>query len=166
MFVLEKRTGFLMKQIVYVNIDGIIAEFESKMFHQIKTLIKDEHYEYRSALYELVPPIKGGIQAVESLLNMNEVEVNFISTPTWYDTEVWMEKREWLSQLFKSDKVTKRLFLCHQKHLLRGDYLIDHSWRYGSKHFQGEWIHVGVDPRFQGWDEVLLYLIAEAGNGK
>ena len=155
-----------MKKIVYVNIDGIIAEFESKMFHQIKSIIKDEHYEYRSALYELVPPIKDGIQAVHSLLYMNEVEVYFISAPTWCDSEVWLEKREWLSQFFKSYKVTKRLFLCHQKHLLSGDYLIDHSWRHSSKEFQGEWIHIGVDPRFPGWDEVLQYLIAEAGKGR
>ena len=50
---------------------------------------------------------------------------------------------------------TQKEEIFHQKHLLRGDYLIGHSWRYGSKDFIGEWIHIGVNLRFQGWDEVL-----------
>ena len=152
------------KKIVYVNLDGIIAEFESKMLHQIKSIIYNEQYVFRSALYEIAPPLKGGAQAVQALMNMEEFNVFFISTPIWGDTDVWSEKRDWLSQLFKFKKVRGRLFLCHQKHLLRGDYLIDQSWRYGSKKFQGEWIQIGVDPKFPSWKGVLEYLTGQTLN--
>ena len=146
------------KKIVYVNIDGIIAEYESKMFHQIKSIIHNEQYEFRSTLFKIVSPATGGVQAVQVLLNMKEFNVYFISTPIWGDTKVWEEKREWLSQLFKFKKIRGRLFLCHHKYLLRGDYLIDESWQFGSKNFHGEWIQIGVDPQFPGWKEVMEYL--------
>ncbi|NER10023.1 5'(3')-deoxyribonucleotidase [Muriicola jejuensis] len=152
------------KKIIYVNIDGILAELESKMFQQIKSIVHNHNYEFRSAMYEMVPPAEGGVQAVESLLNIEEFNVYFISTPIWGDTDAWSEKKEWLCQLFKLKKVRGRLILSHQKHLLRGDYLIDQSWQYGSKNFQGEWIQIGVDPQFPRWKEVMKYLMSQTSN--
>ena len=150
-----------MQKIVYINIDGIIAEYASKMVSQMNSIITADRYEYLSFFYELVPPTKGGIESVNYLLNISELNVYFISSPSWNESEEWLEKKEWLGQLFNNKDIDKRLFLCHQKQLLVGDYLIDDSWRHGSKQFEGKWIQIGVDPKFPGWDEVLEFLIKD-----
>lgn len=68
---------------------------------------------------------------------MSAYEVYFIATPHWAHPEIWSEKRIRLEKLFDSKKVRKRLILCHQKHLLIGDYLIDDCWYNGAMRFMG-----------------------------
>jgi len=49
------------------------------------------------------------------------------------------------------------LILCHHKHFLIGDYLIDDRRFNGASEFKGEWIHFG-SKQFSNWKRVLEYL--------
>jgi len=148
-----------MKKIIYIRLDGIIANFEKQNpNHQ---LFKTDMAERIPSIYDLVDPVNGGIEAVHTLLEMSAYELYFIATPHWDYPETWSEKRIWLEKLFDSKQVHKRLILCHQKQLLIGDYLIDDSWYNGAMRFMGEWIYLGADPKFSGWDEVVKYLVKE-----
>ena len=56
--------------------------------------------------------------------------------------------------------IRKRLILCHHKHLMIGDYLIDDRRFNGASEFQGKWIHFGNE-EYPNWKSVLKYLNIE-----
>jgi 5'(3')-deoxyribonucleotidase len=51
----------------------------------------------------------------------------------------------------------KKLILCHNKGLVKGDFLIDDRIANGVADFEGEHIHFGTE-QFSGWEDVLDYL--------
>jgi 5'(3')-deoxyribonucleotidase len=55
------------------------------------------------------------------------------------------------------DTSKKKLILCHNKGLVKGDFLIDDRIANGVADFSGEHIHFGQD-KFPGWKEVMTYL--------
>jgi hypothetical protein len=153
-----------MSNIVYVSIDGIIAEIEQKIMSQVYKCLQVEPTKNDISVYDIVPPVSGGLEAVYSLLKMPQFEVYLISTPYWPDDVAWADRKFWAERLFNSQDIENRLILCHEKQLLAGDYLIDDSWMNGSVKFMGQWIAIGVDPNFPTWDAVLLHLIKDQGD--
>ena len=150
-----------MKQIVYVSIDGIIAEIERRIMSQVYECLQIKSSNKEISGYDILPPVSGGLEAVNSLLKMPRFDVYFISTPYCPDDVAWADRKFWAERLFNTKDIEKRLILCHKKQLLVGDYLIDDSWMNGSIKFMGQWVAIGVDPKFSSWDDVLLYLIKD-----
>ncbi|MDM9630250.1 hypothetical protein [Robiginitalea aurantiaca] len=150
-----------MKKIVYVSIDRIIAEIEHKLMLQVCECLQMQPTKNDISVYDIVPPVSGGLEAVHSLLKIPQFDVYFISTPYWPDDVAWGDRKFWAERLFDKQDIEKRLILCHEKQLLIGDYLIDDSWMNGSIKFMGQWIAIGVDSKFPTWDEVLLHLIKD-----
>lgn len=156
------------KKIIYVDMDGVIADFEAGMAKIAPNLFLGEgdDYEHRSKMVDAIcaendlifhdlPTIKGGIAAVKQL--MKHYEVYFLSTPMWNVPESFTGKRIWIDKHF-GKAAEKRLILTHRKDLNIGDYLIDDRTRNGAGEFTGEHIHFGT-PKFASWDAVLLYLM-------
>ena len=52
----------------------------------------------------------------------------------------------------------KRLILSHNKHLNKGDYLVDDRDKNGANKFDGELIRFGSDV-FPDWNSVLRHLL-------
>jgi 5'(3')-deoxyribonucleotidase len=150
-----------MKNIVYVRIDGIIAEVEQKMMSEVYECLQIESTKIDISVYDKVPSVSGGLEAVNTLLKMPQFEVYFISTPYGPDDIAWADRKFWAERLFNKKGIEKRLILCHDKQLLVGDYLVDDSWINGSLKFMGQWIAIGLAPKFPGWEEVLLHLIED-----
>lgn len=158
-----------MKKIVYIDMDGVCADFEKA----IRTLcpeldVKDgADYEARSVLVKKVcadnpdifhnlEPIEGSIEAINALLDSPYYEVYFLSTPLWELPESYAGKRIWLWKHF-GDKVKDRLILSQRKDLSIGDYLIDDTTRNGAGEFTGDRIHYGTE-KYPTWKEVSEYL--------
>ncbi|MCR9226156.1 MAG: hypothetical protein NXH90_01875 [Flavobacteriaceae bacterium] len=144
-----------MKQIVYIDMDGVIADFD----RSIRELGLSEYdsADIIPGLFASLHPIEGAIESVNQLLADPKFEVYFLSAAPWDNPEAWMHKRLWISNHFNSKKVRKRLILSHQKQLMIGDYLIDDRAKNGASEFLGQWIHFG-STSFPDWGSVMTYL--------
>lgn len=149
-----------MKKILYIDMDGVIADFdigvrqlEPEMIWDRKNV--DRVCEANVHVFEILPEIDGAIKAVNKL--KSHYDIYFLSTPMQNVPESYMGKRRWLKEKF-GQWVNKRLILTHRKDLNKGDILIDDRLTNGSENFEGEHIHFGQQG-FENWEKVLNYLI-------
>jgi len=158
-----------MKTIIYIDMDGVVADFDSA----IKAFMPDletgcgDNYEERAKLVDAIcaenpdifhnlPPIEGAIEAVTELLTDSDLDVYFLSTPMWHVPESFTGKRLWIEKHF-GELAKKRLILTHRKDLCIGDFLIDDRLKNGAAEFRGQHIHFGT-PTFPDWPRVMSYL--------
>ncbi|MEL7832392.1 5' nucleotidase, NT5C type [Fodinibius sp. N2] len=144
-------------KIVYVDMDSVLVDFE----HGIDQLSEETYQEYKGDLDEVpgffrdLPPIDGAIEAFHKLSERYDVYI--LSTAPWSNPSAWIDKLLWVKKHLP-DVARKRLILSHNKHLNKGDYLIDDRTANGAGDFEGEHIHFGEEP-FRDWDAVLEYLL-------
>jgi len=144
-------------KIVYVDMDNVLVDFESG----IDELSEQTYQEYEDDIDEVpgffrdLPPIEGAIDAFQKL--SKQYDVYILSTAPWRNPSAWIDKLLWVKKHL-SQAAHKRLILSHNKHLNRGDYLIDDRTANGAGAFTGEHIHFGEEP-FSDWDAVLDYLL-------
>jgi len=154
-----------MKKILYIDMDGVIADFDLGVKRFNSTVdttdfanqreVVDAICEANPKIFHTLPPIDGAIDAVHELFN--HYEVYFLSTPMWNVPESFTGKRVWIDKHF-GKLAHKRLILTHRKDLNMGDYLIDDRLFNGVDKFTGEHIHFG-QKGFETWYQVLNYLI-------
>jgi 5'-nucleotidase len=152
--------------ILYVDMDGVVADFD----HEIKKVhpnvfeledgdersrIIDETVEADVRLFLRLKPIDGALEAIEKL--KGHYNIYFLSTPMWNVPESLTDKRLWLENTF-GDFAKKRLILTHRKDLNIGAYLIDDRLKNGAENFTGMHIHFGTE-KFPNWESVLNFLI-------
>ena len=167
-----------MKKIVYVDMDGVVADFDSEM----QKLLPDVHlgegdpstYAERSKavdkamqenprLFKNLLPIPNAQFGIYHLRNSELYDIYFLSTPVCLVPESYMDKRIWLRENF-GEWADKRLILTHRKDLCIGDYLIDDRFKNGTELFQGKHIHFGGEG-FPDWISVIKYLIHDKREG-
>ena len=155
----DKLVRTNLKKLLYIDLDGVIADFISAMHsHPLKEIPPyDEHPDTIPNIFQNLNPLPNSIQAVNTLLNSDKYEIYFLSTAPWNNPSAWTDKRLWLEEQF-GDIVNRKLILTHRKDLIRGDILIDDRPNNGADKFQGEWIRFGSE-KFPNWNEILKYLL-------
>lgn len=144
-------------KIVYVDMDSVLVDFE----HGIDQLSDEVYQEYENDLDEVpgffrdLPPIDGAIEAFHEL--SEHYDVYILSTAPWRNPSAWIDKLLWVKKHLPK-VARKRLILSHNKHLNKGNYLIDDRKANGAEDFEGEHIHFGEE-HFRDWDAVLEYLL-------
>lgn len=153
------------KKTLYLDMDGVIANFD-KMIHDLHPeLLEITDYDERSDMIDKVAmenpnlfcelePIEGAIEAVNKLFEI--FDVYFLSTPMYEIPESYMGKRIWLEKHF-GEKAKKRLTLTHRKDLSIGEFLVDDRIKNGAGEFTGKHIHFAT-PEFPNWETTLKYL--------
>jgi 5'(3')-deoxyribonucleotidase len=146
-------------QILFIDLDGVIADFTSTMdSHPLRKIPPyDEHPDTIPNIFRSLNPIASAVFSVNKLLNSSKYEVYFLSTAPWNNPSAWTDKRLWVEDHF-GDKINRRLILTHCKDLLNGDILIDDRPNNGAKDFNGLWIHFGSE-KFPDWHSVLNFLL-------
>lgn len=105
-------------------------------------------------IFSMMEPLVGAIEAYEVL--SKQFDTYILSTAPWNNPTAWSDKLLWV-QKYLGEYAHKRLIISHNKHLNRGDFLIDDRLKNGVDKFQGEHIYFGQG-EFQTWDDVLEYL--------
>ena len=159
------------KKIVYIDMDGVIADFDlaiKQICPELETSDKLADYETRAdkvdeiceknpEIFHNLPLIPGAYEAIHKLTP--HYEIYFLSTPMWNIPSSFTGKRMWISENF-GELATKRLILTHRKDLNIGHYLIDDRLKNGADKFTGEHIHFATE-QFPDWNSVLKYLLNE-----
>lgn len=147
-----------MKKIVYLDMDGVIVDFESG----INALNDQDKLEYKGkyakcpGVFSKMKPIEGALEAVGVL--SSQYDVYILSSPGWGNASAWADKYNWVVEYLPA--MEKRLILSSQKHLNTGDFLVDDRIANGTDKFEGEFIHFGTGD-YQTWNDVLNYLVPE-----
>ena len=141
--------------------DGVLVNFQSgidKLSPADKIKFKGR-YDECPGIFGLMEPMPKAIESIHILSKYYDMYL--LSTAAWLNPSAWSDKIKWVHRYFGYEKDTlfyKRLILSHNKHLNKGEYLIDDRPNNGAKDFNGEWIHFG-SKEYPEWDEVLEYLL-------
>lgn len=158
----------MQKKVLYIDMDGVIADFDAAIKYYDPTLETGEHHPNHDArsirvneicernprIFLELPLIKESKYAIAELHTL--YDIYFLSTPMWNVPHSFMDKRLWLEQHF-GEIAFKRLILTNHKNLNEGHYLVDDRTWNGVDKFKGHHIHFGTDS-FKGWPEVLEFL--------
>ncbi len=108
--------------------------------------------------FEELEPLEGAIEAVNYLRTVAEYEVYILTAPSVRNVHSYTEKRIWIEKYFDLE-FCKKLIICSNKGLLRGDFLIDdYVSGKGQENFEGNLLHYGSD-EFPNWKAIRNYFI-------
>ena len=147
-----------MKKIIYIDMDNVLVDFQSG----IDALTEELKNEYDGRLdevpgiFSLMIPLKDAVQSFEKL--SIQYDTYILSTSPWENDTVASDKVRWVKK-YLGQAAYKRLILSHNKHLNKGDYIIDDRNKNGVDKFEGEHIHFGQE-KFPSWDAVCRYLLS------
>jgi 5'-nucleotidase len=141
------------KKIVYVDMDGVLVQFESA-FASVPDATLSEYAGREDeipGIYGLMEPMPHAVESFQELAGWFDVYV--LSTAPWENPSAWSDKLEWVKR-YLGDAAHKRLILTHHKNLNRGDVLIDNRRRRGARRFRGEFIQFGAN-EYPDWPAVM-----------
>lgn len=151
----------MKKKVVYIDMDGVIVNFQSGI--DCLTEAQKKEYEGRydevPGIFSQMTPMMDAVASVGWLCK--NFDVYILSTAPWDNPSAWTDKRLWVEKHL-GRKAYKRLILSHNKHLNKGDYLIDDRTANGAGEFEGKHIHFGTEG-FENWVNVLRYFNTRVG---
>lgn len=153
---LAKANG---KEIVFVDMDGVIADFDKTAAIWAERLgitsqeFKEKKLYRQPGFYAELELIPGARESVISL--GKNYDVRFLSAPSWGNPDSFTEKRIWIEKHF-GEFAHQKMDLTFRKDLAMGHYLIDDRTKYGAGNFIGKHIQFGISP-FEDWEKVVSF---------
>lgn len=128
---------------VYVDMDGVICDYKK---NYLKHIAKNPEVKYPQSQYGFfleLEPIKGSIEAILKLSSFCDVWI--LTAPSLPNPMSYAEKNYWIRN-YLGDEFLKKLIMCPNKSLLKGEYLIDdNQWTNWQGDFEGELLLIGSE---------------------
>ena len=147
----------MKKQVLYINLDNVIVDFDSGVKHLNNALLQQYLGRLNEVpgIFSLLDPIPGAVSAYEQLSNVYDTYI--VSSAPWENPSAWSDKLIWVKK-YLGTSVHKRLILTHHVDLNKGDFLIEAGAENDMAQFEGQVIQLGT-PTFPDWDSILKYLM-------
>jgi len=140
-------------KIIYVDMDDVIADFSTSYSHHIKTMPDIKFPQSIMGFFETLKPIDGAIDAINTLINSDCFDIYILTAPSTRNPLSYKEKRVWIENYFGYE-FCKKLIICSNKGLLKGDILIDDNLTgKGQDKFDGELFHFGSN-EYPNWQAI------------
>ena len=151
----------MKKPIVYIDMDGVLADFKSALTKISPELIDEfaGQHDNIPGIFSLMEPVLGAIEAVYAL--KDKYDLYILSSSPWENPTALGDKLAWVKKYFGGEKDSlfyKKVIFSSAKHLSRGDILIDDRTANGAGDFEGEHILFGSQD-FPDWEAVLDRLL-------
>lgn len=135
---------------IYVDMDGVIADFEANLKGRNPKSVK-----LMPGTYIRLDPIQGALEAVRTLIASGHDVWIATKTPT-HNLLADSEKKHWINEYIP--ELLDKTIITPDKGCLRGDVLIDdRPHKANCESFEGTFIHFGSED-FPTWDEVLKHI--------
>lgn len=140
----------IKKKIIFVDMDGVLADFDGS----VAVHIQDPPEMFVPGFFRNLKVMPGAKEGVQALIDNPKLKV-YIGTKHTTKTDYSpSEKVAWVREHFP--QLLKKMFIVTDKHLLKGDYLIDDDLRW--RNFPGEFIHFDKTNSAKEWERVVEYL--------
>lgn len=144
-----------MKKIVYIDMDGVIFDFENAHKEALESNPRQPFPQSQIGFFANLKPIKNAIYSIDELFY--HFDVYFLTAPSTKNPLCYTEKRISIENWFGFE-ACKKLIICENKSLVKGHYLIDDRFdSHKQNEFEGELILFGSE-KFPDWNSILTYL--------
>ena len=142
------------KKIVYVDMDGVLVDFDSGVKHAEPDLLKEYKGQLDNIphLFSWMDPMPGAIEAFKALAEKYDVYI--LTTAPWRNKTALQDKKDWLNKHL-GNLIKKKVIFSHHKELLIGDYLIDDRIVSG---FKGKQFQFG-SKEYPDWNSITKELL-------
>ena len=156
------------KKILYFDMDGVLVNFMSG-FEKLDAETREKYKDHKNldeieGIFALMDPQPGALDAVKKLTPHYDCYI--LSTSPWNNAAGPSDKLAWVKKHFqygpdkKENYFYKRVIFSHNKHLNRGDYLIDDRPKHnGAENFNGELIEFDASRPEEEWKRILKKLL-------
>ncbi len=146
-----------MNRIIYVDMDGVLCDFEAAMDRGRKARPDILYPQSVAGFYRELVPIPGAVEAMATLSKSAGADLYILTAPSVYNPLCYTEKRLWVEDQLGFD-MTHKLIICPDKSLLRGHFLIDdHASGRGQDRFEGTLVQFG-SAAYRDWNAVMDFL--------
>ncbi len=142
----------MKKKRLYVDMDGVLCDFAGAFNREHSDTVKFP--QSRWGFFTNLEPINSSIYITKEL--MKDFDVWILTRPSYMNPLCYTEKRIWIEKYFGLE-FCKKIIICSDKSLVKGDFLVDDSIGDGQLEFEGELLHFG-SPDFKDWFDVYDYL--------
>lgn len=152
----------MKKPIIYIDMDGVLVDFESALTKVSPEMLEKFAGEYDNIpdIFALMDPVPGALEAVDRL--KEKYDLYILSSSPWENPTALGDKLAWVKKYFGGDGQEniffRKVIFSSVKHLNRGDILIDDRTANGAGDFLGRHIHFGSS-EFPNWQSVLNSLL-------
>ena len=136
------------KKIIYVDMDGVIADFSSSC---ADAEMDDPPEMFEKGFYRNLKVMPGAKEGVQRLIDLG-FDVYIASKPTTKNLYSATEKYEWIQEHFPM--LLRKIFLTCDKSHLNGNYLIDDYEKWG-KTFNGIYLPFDEKNPEKSWNDII-----------
>ncbi|MCP3924711.1 MAG: hypothetical protein GY714_19215 [Desulfobacterales bacterium] len=147
----------MKSKIIYIDMDDVLCDYQSG-YKYYKLKYPDIKFPQSiKGFFNDLAPVKNGVATVNKMISSEKYNPYILTAPSTRNPHSYMEKRIWIESHFDYN-FTKKLIICPNKGLLKGDILIDDIVAgKGQESFEGDLIHFG-SPEFPDWSSVSKIL--------
>jgi 5'(3')-deoxyribonucleotidase len=140
-------------KIIYIDMDDVLCDYQQGKKIYMKKHPENKYPQSIEGFFKDLEPVKDGIETVKKMISSEKYDPYILTAPSTRNPHSYSEKRLWIEKYFDYE-FTKKLIICSNKGLLKGDILIDdYIEGRGQENFEGEIFHFGSIP-FQNWNVI------------